>query len=705
MLMMSDAPGRRNLRRSLILLPMLLIVSAAVACSGLGDQPTSTMTIPTVTETAEATRTPTPTPTPIPAPQGVWSQYSNGNDLFDLEMDGEGFLWGIGLGGVIRWDPGASEYQQYSKRDGLPSNIAQDIFIGPEGKVWLNFPGHGLWRFDDPEWTSFVEQGVAEGTRVDAFAVVPGKELWICTDEGLSKYDGYEWTAYPVTGGFAEGNCDYLAVDNQGGAWILGNSGFSVFYEPADWIPYDTSAYGQISLYFRNPIGAHAALDGTVWLVTEQNIFWWNGNEMQNANIRPNAFALASNGQPWVLSHGDPSENIVTYAYGNYPQIDFDGDDDPVWVWGYYWPLPFHDRMPTERMYDIFPGRSGEMWITCDRGLLRIRGESISLIQIEGISSGRGIRDVEITNSGEIYLALPDGISRLYGEQLIPLHTEMRLSGNSIDNLAVGLDGTLWVETERGLQTFDGETWTTISPPSRTIYDIQIASNGDVWLSHGARGVSRWDGISWEQFESGSEPGYLDGVVGSLDVGADGVLWLGMGDVGVSSYDGSQWTEYPFDEGMRGSRDLVVDGNGDIFLIGRNSEFDYIYLHRLSGGIWTTQEMQEQGLVLTVGPDGSVWIGQGAGGVSSVFNIREGDWSSIDLVSDVPVGWIYDIQFGADGSMWLGTSTGAWRYDGLEWHNYTQADGLRGDYVDTIAIGKDNTIWFGGIGLTRFGPP
>ena len=142
--------------------------------------------------------------------------------------------------------------------------------------------------------------------------------------------------------------------------------------------------------------------------------------------------------------------------------------------------------------------------------------------------------------------------------------------------------------------------------------------------------------------------------------------------------------------------DMIIDGNGDVFLVSD------AHLHRLSAGAWTTEVIQEAGEALAMGPDGSVYLGTRMGGV---FKVGEGEWNSMDLAAGLPFERIDDLEFGPDGSMYLGTDNGAWRFDGNQWESFLPEDALRSDEVRLIAVGMDNTIWFGGLGLARFGAP
>jgi ligand-binding sensor domain-containing protein len=342
------------------------------------------------------------------------------------------------------------------------------------------------------------------------------------------------------------------------------------------------------------------------------------------------------------------------------------------------------------------------MWITSSDGLVRISGSSISLIEIEGIVSIASFRDLEITRGGAIYLALIDGISRLNGNQLIPLHDESGLISNSVSELAIDPGGILWVETAAGVQTYDGDVWASVDTPVRWVYDIEILDSGVVWLAHSFSGASRWDGSVWQEFEPGSDPGYFDGQVDVIGSSADGLVCLGVAPDGVSCFDGNTWTGIEFTENLTVNTlyGIVVDGIGDIYVVGWDRENEIASLHRYDGTSWSSWEIEGRRSSLAVAPDGSVWLAEGEGGV---FNIREGQWSE-DLTDGSPIEGINDVLVGLDGSIWVATDTGAWRFDGQEWQAFLPEGMLISDNVNEIAIGADNTIWFGGLGLARFGP-
>ncbi|MBI3621071.1 MAG: regulator [Nitrospirae bacterium] len=72
--------------------------------------------------------------------------------------------------------------------------------------------------------------------------------------------------------------------------------------------------------------------------------------------------------------------------------------------------------------------------------------------------------------------------------------------------------------------------------------------------------------------------------------------------------------------------------------------------------------------------------------------------------------WIYDIDFSADGAMWVGTWDGVSRYDpqapeGKQFTNYNEKDGLANRWVYAVAVDRDQSVWFGTeAGISRFDP-
>ncbi len=79
---------------------------------------------------------------------------------------------------------------------------------------------------------------------------------------------------------------------------------------------------------------------------------------------------------------------------------------------------------------------------------------------------------------------------------------------------------------------------------------------------------------------------------------------------------------------------------------------------------------------------------------------------SISIEQGLAQSVVYAMAQDLDGFLWFGTQTGLSRYDGLEFVNYGQNDGLRSDMIRCIMVGHDGRVWIGtdrGLGCIHAG--
>lgn len=67
---------------------------------------------------------------------------------------------------------------------------------------------------------------------------------------------------------------------------------------------------------------------------------------------------------------------------------------------------------------------------------------------------------------------------------------------------------------------------------------------------------------------------------------------------------------------------------------------------------------------------------------------------------------VYAIATAPDGSVWVGTRTGAGRFDGVAWTSHTVADGLVADPIWYVDVTSDGDVWFSTHtgGVSRYSP-
>jgi len=82
-----------------------------------------------------------------------------------------------------------------------------------------------------------------------------------------------------------------------------------------------------------------------------------------------------------------------------------------------------------------------------------------------------------------------------------------------------------------------------------------------------------------------------------------------------------------------------------------------------------------------------------------------GIWRRYSSAMGLPSSRVFDLDFAPDEALWLATANGVSRFDGRQFTNYSERDGLLDNQVNCIHITSAGTIWLGsGTGLSRFDP-
>ncbi|MEE8391039.1 MAG: two-component regulator propeller domain-containing protein, partial [Anaerolineae bacterium] len=91
------------------------------------------------------------------APQsgGTWRNYTNGNYVNALAVEGD-YVWAGTSGGVVRWDRTDGSYVKYTTADGLADNDVRAVAIDGAGHLWFGTGGGGVSKFDGNTWTTYT---------------------------------------------------------------------------------------------------------------------------------------------------------------------------------------------------------------------------------------------------------------------------------------------------------------------------------------------------------------------------------------------------------------------------------------------------------------------------------------------------------------------------------------------------------------------
>ncbi len=242
-----------------------------------------------------------------------------------------------------------------------------------------------------------------------------------------------------------------------------------------------------------------------------------------------------------------------------------------------------------------------------------------------------------------LYLYAGGGIRALYtGADGLP---------NDVHAIAVTPSGVLWVggSAAPNAASLDGKIWTphplTAPEGAGRVSLLAAGADGTVWAVTDPPGIYRWAGTAWETVVD--PQGRLGARVYAIAIAPDGSPWVATSR-GLAHYAQGAWTAYEAGECAA----VAVGAGGEVYGL-VPLDLDAV-IWRFAGGVWTT--------LPSAGPE---FVG-----ASTLYAAR-------------------------DGSLWVGTARGAFRYDGQAWRQFPGNNGLPDDDVVAIAEDADGALWFG----------
>lgn len=583
--------------------------------------------------------------------------------------DGDGLLWGIGGGRVVRYDPGTGTTRTWMVDDDARF-VANDFIPARAGGVWL-IGTRTLRRFDGSGFHDAVDVEADIVTAVEA----PDRSLWVATADGAVVHlVGTRRTRIDALRPNADAFITAFAVDATGRVWcgwVQGGpdpgpgDGWVARYDGAAWRVFDARQAAPLGRVVRTIL---ALPGGSVWVSTDGGLASFDGSRWTDLTARDprlvnlTSMAGGADGSIWAAS-ADPTDGAVTVGR-------FGGRS---WTW----------FGPSDGLPDPHEGGSASMIPSPSRVLV---GTDVG---VYGLSNGRWERVWSMTQPpGPAGTPQPPGPA--WASRLIAVSRDevwaaegenvwrfakgrwsgpsVPFSGGPVRDLLRTPDGTLWAALDQGgAYMLQGTAWTPVGTGSASA--LTMDSNGVVWIAGpGASGPQgSWvvrvfgrDGGTWTEW--GPTPSTeLIGAPAHLAVGGDGTVWAGGGfgwgpQPGLARYLDGRW-EMVLPRGGSSPfvRDLTTAPNGDVWVAGADAT---------PSGEATTDV-------------GASWIARFDGTRWTVFRLGGG-----------PASFALSVAAAADGTIWVATVDGLARFDGVSWTTLYPGIGF-----STISVAPDGTVW------------
>jgi ligand-binding sensor domain-containing protein len=247
----------------------------------------------------------------------------------------------------------------------------------------------------------------------------------------------------------------------------------------------------------------------------------------------------------------------------------------------------------------------------------------------------------------------------------------------------VEYNGSAWkVFTPYGMGTTDyGKNWTQFKEGEGLgdlwAYDVHFTKE-KMWVATW-KGASLFDGNSFKTYTT--KEGLPDKWVYAIGEEKDGSLWFGT-EGGVSHFKDSRWTNYNHQDGLGAEiKDPVLSPHEE-----GNS-----YHHSASGKLIMASNPNYV-LTLIIDSENNKWFGTWGGGVSKYDGKS---WKNYSQADGLGGNFVNALAFDSKGNLWAGTNGGASYFDGKIWRNVSEKEGLLNNNVFAIAFDKEGNKYFG----------
>jgi len=539
--------------------------------------------------------------------------------------------------------------------------------------------------FKKGTWKTYTYLDGLAGNTVHAIYSAPDGTLWFGTRGGVSRYDGKEFVSFTTQDGLAHNDVRAICGTPDGILWFGTRGGVSR-YDGGEFKNFTTKD-GLANNYVT---AIHRAPDGVLWFGTGYHdtpgggVSRYDGKEFKNFTTKN---GLAGN---TVLSINSDPNGAIWFATHWEGLSRYDGKEFKYFI-----------SQELNLVIAIHCAPDGTLWFgTGFGGVSRFDGKELKNFTIKDGLLNNWVSTIHAEPDGVIWLGTGPyaatsggGVSRYDGKSFVNVTTEDGLAYDRVISIYRAPDGALWFGTDGGgVSRYDEEGIENLTTKNglahNSVRAIYRAKDGVLWFGTQGGGVSRYDGKEFNNFTT--KDGLAHNNVWSISPLPDGALCFGTGWLfgGVSRYDGKNFEDFTVKVGLPRVQILAVHGasDGTMWFGTWTGAFQYNgkkLVSFLAGKIvWAIHQA----------PDGALWFAtQGSG----VFRYDGKEFKNFTEEDGLADNWAFSIHADPDGVLWFGTEDGVSRYDGKKFVNFTQKDGLAGSEVRTIYRDFDGMLWFG----------
>ena len=312
--------------------------------------------------------------------------------------------------------------------------------------------------------------------------------------------------------------------------------------------------------------------------------------------------------------------------------------------------------------------RKGNIWIASWQGIFKYDGKSFTNITSK-VSSARFFSILEDRKGNFWFASIGSGVYYYDGKSFQNFTTKNGLVNDRVGSIYEDKTGTIWFGTEAGASRYDGKSFQNFKmnevPPVTQSDSVYTGPNS-------VRAVT--DSVHVSTYQKPlTEVSWIHNDVNAIIEDKTGKFWFGTRG-NATMYDGKTFTTIvnkdrkPFTN----VRSIIKDKKGNIWLGGYDGLWHY------DGSIFTNFTQNFVGYIYE-DKKGNIWTSSESANARGWVLSRYDEKSLTDKkptvteITNKPM--IFGILEASDGSIWFGTMSGVYRYDGKTITSFKDAAG------------------------------
>ncbi|MFN8256006.1 MAG: two-component regulator propeller domain-containing protein [Bacteroidales bacterium] len=274
--------------------------------------------------------------------------------------------------------------------------------------------------------------------------------------------------------------------------------------------------------------------------------------------------------------------------------------------------------------------------------------------------------------------------------------------------------GNIWIGTNGGgVSCFDGTDFSNFSFRmglcSNFISDMLQDKAENIWFTSNGKGFSRYDGEFFINFDS--EKIITGNNITAIQEDRFGNLWIAIPGKGVLVYNGEFFILLDKEKGLESVNisSLYCDKNGDIWIGNIDSGYSKVKMSKNSKGFDlvienSTISVPDQVVnisKITGDSENTIWIASKNAGIFRVNGAVVENYTTAEGLTDDSVNSVFCDK---DGSVWIAyNGAGISYFNGQRFENYSVGQGLSNGIIYACLQDNSGNLWFGADnGLNKF---